>query len=302
MTRYGGIISICICTFKRPLLLERLLAKIQSQCTDGLFKYSVVIVDNDSQGSGRLAVDNASRNTTFPIYYDIEPERSISLARNRTLRNAKGNLIAFIDDDEFPDDHWLMNHYKTLLTSGADGVLGPVKPHFEKEAPVWLIKSGLLDRKCFNTGEVLKDYRYTRTGNALLWKTLFDTDQGAFDPAYGRSGGSDAIFFKRMMEKGKTFVWSNEGLVYETVLEARQTRMYYVKRAFTRGMTEAWQLPFLSFSTAKSLVAFSIYFLLLPFCPFIGQGAFMRYLIKSCDHLGKIMGYLKITPVKERPY
>jgi glycosyltransferase involved in cell wall biosynthesis len=283
-------------------LLARLLERIELQKTEGLFDYSVVVVDNDNRRSGREAVENAKKKSKLELDYDVEPERSISLARNRTVRNAKGNLIAFIDDDEFPDEDWLINHYRSLLKSGADGVLGPVRPHFDNQGPAWLVKSGLLERKSFKTGEVIRDSRDTRTGNVLLWKRLFDEEGGTFDPAYGRSGGGDAVFFKRMMEKGKIFVWSNEGIVYETVEPERQTRMYYVKRAFTRGMTEARDTPFMSMGTARSVSAVAVYSAVMPFSMLFGQHVFIRYLIKWCDHLSKILAYLGIRLVGERQY
>ena len=295
-------ICVCICTFKRPELLKRLLSKLEAQRTEDLFTYSVVVVDNDENESGKEVALDAQAKMKLRIDYYVEPERSISLARNKSVRNAKGNLIAFIDDDEFPEDHWLLSNYRALLASGADGVLGPVKPHFEGDVPSWLVKSGLLERKSFETGEVIRDSRYTRTGNVLLWKRLFDQEGGSFDPTYGKSGGGDAVFFKRMMEKGKTFVWCDEACVYETVPADRQRKIYYVRRAFTRGMTEAWGAPFLSLSTIKSALAIVIYTLSLPFLLLFSHHFFMRYLVKDCDHLAKILAYLGIRPVGERPY
>jgi len=49
-------------------------------------------------------------------------------------------------------------------------------------------ESGLLERKTFRTGEKIKDWHHTRTGNVLLWKRLFLEEGGSFDPAYGKSG------------------------------------------------------------------------------------------------------------------
>lgn len=295
-------ITICVCTFRRPRLLERLLQKVRELVTKGLFTYSVVIVDNDSEQSGRDVAARASADGRIDINYDVEPERSISLARNRSVRNAKGDLIAFIDDDEFPASDWLTNHLQTLRATGADGVLGPVEAHFEDKGPTWLVKSGLLERRRFKTGEVIKSYGDTRTGNVLLWKRLFDCDGGSFDPKYGRSGGGDAVFFKTMMEKGKTFVWCDEARVYETVPTEREKRAYYLKRAFTRGMTEAWATPFLSMGTLRSAVAVPMYTCALPICLLLGHHLFMRYLVKNCDHASKLLAYLGVKLVAERPY
>lgn len=295
-------ISVCICTYKRPQLLARLLNKLEYQRADGLFIFSVVIVDNDALESGRAAVLRSKAKSNYEINYDVEPERSISLARNRTIKNAKGNLIAFIDDDEFPDNVWLVNHYKTLVETKADGVLGPVKPHFDGKSPGWLEKSGLLTRPRLKTGDVIRNSLYTRTGNVLLRKRLFEEEGELFDPAYGRSGGGDTIFFERMMNKGKTFVWCNKACVYETVVPERQRAMYYIKRALSRGLVSARRTPVLSISTLKSLLAITIYTTALPICMVIGFHLFMKYLVKNCDHIGKILGYFGIKPVIDRPY
>ena len=237
-----------------------------------------------------------------PVDYYIEAERNISLARNRSIINAKGNLIALIDDDEFPDKEWLLRHYRMLEHSTASGVLGPVRPHFDGHVPSWLVKSGLLSRREFATGEELLDSRFTRTGNALLRRSLFSDKENRFDPMFGRTGGGDAAFFRMVMEKGYRLIWCNEAVVYETVLPERKTKSYYLKRAFTRGMTEAFNTPFLSINTLRSVVAIPLYGFILPFAWLLGQSVFMRYLIKECDHLSKILAYAGIRLVKERPY
>ena len=124
-------ICVCICTYKREHLLERLLIKLFSQKTDGLFTYSVLVVDNDCEFSAKKLVNKISKNSQMSIEYLPEPVRSIPLARNRAVRNASGDLLAFIDDDEFPADDWLLNLYEAFNRFRADGILGPVHPHLE---------------------------------------------------------------------------------------------------------------------------------------------------------------------------
>lgn len=295
-------ISICICTFKRPALLVRTLDGISRQVTDNLFTYEAVVVDNDAAASAREMLRDYREKAGFPILYDWEPERSISLARNRTIRNATGNLIAFIDDDEFPDDNWLMHHYALFVKSNPDGILGPVLPHFDVKPPRWLEQGKLCERERFKSGTRILQATYTRTGNAFLAKKLFDGEGEPFDPQYGISGGGDAVFFGRMIERGRVFLWCDEALVFETVPPERQKRMYYIRRAFTRGMTSAWSVPFFSKGTLKSIFAVGIYSLSLPVFFILGHHLFMKVLIKDCDHISKLLAYAGINLVKKRPY
>ena len=49
-------ISVCVCSYRRPRLLRRLLLKLNNQATDGLFTYSIVVADNDGERSGAPVV------------------------------------------------------------------------------------------------------------------------------------------------------------------------------------------------------------------------------------------------------
>jgi succinoglycan biosynthesis protein ExoM len=295
-------VAICVCTFKRPEMLRKLLGVLRFQKTDGRFEFSVIVVDNDRDGSGADVVKKAMAESPFPLEYHVEPEQSISAARNRAVHNAKGALVAFIDDDEFPDDHWLERLLATFDRTGSAGVLGPIRPHFDNPPPPWLVKSGILERKSYRTGELIENPNDTRTGNALVDRRLFDGEGGSFDLRYGKTGGGDVDFFNRMMLKGHRFVFCEEAVVYETVPPERQKRSYYTKRAFTRGMTTAMYVPAMSIGTLKSLAAIILYSAALPWAFLLGQHHFTKYLIKDCDHLGKVLKYMGIEIVKYRPY
>jgi glycosyltransferase involved in cell wall biosynthesis len=64
--------------------------------------------------------------------------------RNTAVAHATGDFIAFIDDDEFPADDWLIQLRATCDRYKAAGVLGPVRPHFDEPPPAWIIKGGFL--------------------------------------------------------------------------------------------------------------------------------------------------------------
>jgi glycosyltransferase involved in cell wall biosynthesis len=164
-------ICICICTYKRTELLRQLLKCLQEQRTDGLFDYSIVVIDNDSQMSGKTVIGEWERNSSININYYIEPERGISLARNRAVKMAKGDFLALIDDDEIPTADWLISLYRAIGANKADGVLGPVLPYFSIKPAKWILKGNFFDRKRYKTGKVMH-WRETRTGNALIKKEV----------------------------------------------------------------------------------------------------------------------------------
>jgi glycosyltransferase involved in cell wall biosynthesis len=295
-------ISVCICTYKRPSLLEKLLSRLENLNTGDRFTYSVVVVDNDVSESAKSVVDAFSASATVDVLYDIEPERNIALVRNRAVENARGTHVAFIDDDEYPDADWLCRLYRALKEYKVDGVLGPVIPYYDAEPPNWLIKGRLCERETFETGTVIKSHIYTRTGNVLLDGSLFLENRRPFDPGFGKMGGEDTDFFRRMMDRGKIFVWCHEAPVWEWVPRERTSKVYFLKRALMRGFLESKDLSSLSSSVLKSFVAVILYTAALPFFLFMGQHVFMKYLMKDCDHLGKILGTCGVPLFRERTF
>lgn len=302
MMTEGKHISVCICTFKRSELLRQLLSKLEEQKTEGLFDYSIIIVDNDKFESARQAAESRAQQSKISISYYVEPEQNIALARNRAVKNAKGDFVAFIDDDEFPNEDWLLNLYKTFHKFRADGILGPVKPYFATEPPEWIIAGRLCERESFQTGCIIKKAENTRTGNVLLNGKLFDGIDNPFDPRFGKTGGEDVDFFKRMMQRGNVFVWCKEAYVNEIVPPERFKRSYFLKRALLRGVANSKKVSFLSFDVLKSIMAVILYTPALSVLLLWRHDLFMKYLIKDCDHIGKILALCGLKVVKERAF
>jgi cellulose synthase/poly-beta-1,6-N-acetylglucosamine synthase-like glycosyltransferase len=250
--------------------------------------------------SARQIVTEISVTAPFPIIYCVEPEQSFALARNKALDSAQGDFIAFIDDDEIPAEDWLSNLFKTCIDYKVDGVLGPVRPHFEHKPPSWVIKGNIFERPEYETGYRL-NWPETRTGNLLFRRDMLDGINPAFKAEFG-TGSEDVDFFRRMMGNGRIFVWCNNAVVYETVPPERCKRSYVVKLALLRGGNSLKHRENFVRNLVKSFIAVPIYCLALPFLLAVGDHYFMRYLIKLCDHTGKLLSLLRINPVKKRDF
>jgi succinoglycan biosynthesis protein ExoM len=289
-------IGVCVCTYKRPLPLKRLLTDLDRQETGGLFAFSIVVADNDEQRSAQSTVAEFVLTSAVPVKYCVEPTRGIARARNKVVASAEGEFIAFIDDDEFPAPGWLLTLFKALTEYKVDGVLGPVKRHFDETPPAWLQRSSLYERKVNPTGMRVA-CRESRTGNVLFDRKIIAGDAAPFRPEF--KAGSDEDFFRRQTEAGRIFIWSADAVVFETVPSARWKRMYCVRKALLQGASAAHQQGRNTTSILKSLIAIPLYALALPFALVLGQHRFMMLLLKTCNHLGKLLALVGIHIVRE---
>jgi succinoglycan biosynthesis protein ExoM len=298
MTNCTSHITVCICTYKRPTLLERLLDELSHQETEVRFTYSIVVCDNDHLQSAETIVSTFVATSGIPVKYCVEPRQNIALARNKAVGSATGDYVAFIDDDELPARDWLRTLMAACDQYGVDGVLGPVKPRFGSGVPSWIVKGRFYDRACPETGFVLAP-RHTRTGNVLLKASLLQGSSPPFRPEF--RAGEDVDFFTRAISQGRVFVWCNEAVVYEEVPPSRWTRTYLLRKALLRGACAALRPSVSMLSVAKSVAAVFIYGAALPVVVLLGQHRFMNLLVRLCDHLGKILRLLGIDLTPE-PY
>ncbi len=289
-------IAVCVCTFRRPPLLRRTLESLRGLHTHCAFTYSVVVADNDRAESARATVEEFARSAAIPVAYGVEPEQNISLARNRGLQMARGDYIAWIDDDEFAGADWLFSHLQALYRFGADGVLGPVQPVFETPPPAWILDGRFFVKPRRASGRVLQ-WQQTSTANVLIRREILANVAEPFRREFG-SGCEDLDFFRRMIAAGHRFVWCDEAIVSEIVPPTRWSRRYLVRRALLRGRNGAGFAN--AFETVKSLAAVPLYLLLLPFLLLIGQHLVVKFMMKIGDHAGRLIGLLGLRVLGEK--
>lgn len=291
-------VCVGICTYRRCESLERLLEKLRFQFTNNLFTYSILVIDNDNSFSAEKILKKFSSNV-FQLSYYNEKVKNIAKARNKVLELSKGDYLALIDDDEYPDDFWLYNHYSTCKKYSADGSLGPVISKLPEKCPKWILESNVCVRKSFETGFILKPQQ-ARTGNCLLKKEKIDKIQCKFDVEFGLTGGEDIDFFYRLINKiDYKIVWCHEAVVFEPVTESRLNRKFYIQRAIKRGennhrflkknRSTIYCLSILLVSFCKMLFLFIVS----PIIIFSKEKMRMRVIESFFHHLGRIQSVFK---------
>lgn len=225
-------INICVATYKRPELLQKLLLSLRGQQSDGEFTFTIIVADNDAQGSAEAVVREFNTNGQ-KIIYEVEPEQNISLARNKSLSRATGDYIATIDDDEYADPHWLHHLYRAITSYQADVVHGPVIPEFHSKAPAYIRACAIFNRPNPPTGA--NENYVCATGNSLFRRELLAGVATPFDPRFGRTGGEDTIFFNQLKKRCCRMIWCRDALVFSLIPPRKANWRWILRREFRAG-------------------------------------------------------------------
>ena len=231
-------LAICICTYKRPEGLRRLLDGLDKQVFSAVPAPSIclIVVDNSPAGDAAEACQAGSR--AWPLQYLHEPRPGISHARNMTLAAvpAGTDFIAMIDDDEVPDPDWLDQLLDTQLKSGADIVVGRTTPVFPAKTPDWVSASGFFPKP--QNPDSLRELDPdppAATCNVLVRVTLFADPVVSFEPALALSGGEDKLLFQSFKLSGYTFAWAGTAQVREFIPAERANFAYMWRESYRRG-------------------------------------------------------------------
>lgn len=291
-----GEISICICTFRRPEGLQRVLQSLARLSLPLDNQVEVIVVDNDSHASARITVESFAGAFPLTLRYFCETRSGVSHARNRCVSEARGEWIAFIDDDEYCEPDWLTELWKLSQSAAADGVFGPVLADFAAPPPQWLIDSGAHQRPRLPTGTSMS-YGDCRTGN-VLFRRIFWEVEGGFDAKLAASGGEDSDFFWRCVRRGARFVWCDSAIVHESVPEVRMQRAWLLERAYRGGRTYTYLRgrhigPMVYLSDAGwGALSVVIYAPLALGARLLRRTTSLKYERKVAGGVGKLLGWL----------
>jgi succinoglycan biosynthesis protein ExoM len=288
-------VDVCVCTFRRPQI-ESLLASLAKQELPEGWRIRVIVADNDETPSAKDAVMEAFARFGLDGTYLHAPARNISIARNACLDAVRANLGAFIDDDETARPDWLANLIHRLRATGAGIVFGRVSAIYGSDAPKWAINGDLHSTEVF--------FRNGTLEGGYTCNVLFRRDAVGdlrFDPAFGRTGGEDTIFFGALTRGGVYMAYAYNAVVEEKV-GAERTRLDWLgRRAFRSGQSYSIVLR-TNGQNRAIILAKSV--LKIAFCVAAGittmWSAVMwrRAAVRGAFHAGVLSGVLGRKPLK----
>ncbi|MBI5211572.1 MAG: glycosyltransferase family 2 protein [Elusimicrobia bacterium] len=249
------MISVIVPTLNRARSLVRALRCLRGQDlrADG---FEVLIVDNRSTDPTRsVAKGFVARHPARRFRYVREEERGLLFGRNRGVEEARGDILAFIDDDIEPAPGWLKAIRRSFADPGVRIVGGPILPRYEARPPAWLewfwterpegrfcAPLGLLD---FGDKAREVDPAFVWGGNLAIRREVL-VDLGGFHPEYfpGKlwcfEGDGEVGLARKARAAGCKAVYQPEALVRHRIPKGRMTPEYFEKRFFYGGVGESF--------------------------------------------------------------
>lgn len=261
-------IAICIPTYKRPLMLKKLIVSIndcniEKQLINDI---NIIIVDNDIDKTAETTINQFMKGSDgiSKIFYYNYPVKGLSNVRNELINKAlllnPGYLI-FIDDDEYVTPNWLNELVKTMIVNNGDLTVGPVIPIFENNVSRYI--NCWFDRPTYLNNSKLD---FIITGNLIINVKSLRECNIRFDPRFNKTGSEDSYFGIQMIKRGATIYWADNAIAYETISKNRANLKWLIQRWFRGSGTYTYVLKLEKeyFNIFKKIIV-SIFYVIVGF-------------------------------------
>jgi glycosyltransferase involved in cell wall biosynthesis len=199
-------VSVVIATYRRPELLHRCLAALVLQDFPAE-KYEILVADDAASEETRQLVHGLANAVKPALHYlAVTGNHGPAAARNAGWRAARGEIIAFTDDDCLPDPGWLKAGVAEC-SEGVSAVSGRIRVPLPQPATDYERNEAGLERAEFVTA------------NCFCRRAAL-VDVGGFDEQFTMAWREDSDLYFTLLEKGHRVVHEPAALVVHPVRPA----------------------------------------------------------------------------------
>lgn len=240
-------ISLVIATYNRA---EQLLATLRSVVEQSLAPeaWECVVVDNNSTDATReRVVALCAEHPTLNIRYIFEREQGLSAARNAGIGAAKGDIIAFVDDDEriVPD---FLSAYIDLFDAMPEAMAagGRIIAEYPTGRPRWMSRYAeqpIANPMHYGNSVCLFPAGKIPGGGNMAFRREALNRVGIFDTTLGRTGkrligGEESDLFERMAAVGIRPYYVPRAVMYHIIPSEKLTEEYFARLCYNTGVSQ----------------------------------------------------------------
>lgn len=249
-------LSVAICTYNRPDLLRLCLEAVCPQLTQ---ETELLVIDNGSQSVRALCQEFDG------LRYIAEGNTGLSFARNRAIKEAKGETVLYLDDDALADPNLIRVALNACDKYQLFG--GVYIPWYHYGEPKWYKEEYASNKMPYNQHTRLAKGEYLSGGIFAVKKNLLQ-EFGGFNTDLGMSGtqvgyGEESELQDRMREQGIELYYLPDLIIKHVVAKYKLNVNWFLSASFQRGRDEAKYLA--SNRWLSAIKALFIAFILLIF-------------------------------------
>lgn len=239
-------LSIVISTYNNATSLIRTLESVAKQDAEQSL-WECVVVNNASTDDTNARVKefiNAHSNINLRLVE--EPAQGLSHARNKGIAESKGDIIAFIDDDETINEGFVTAYIDLFRNHGAFAAAGALEVRYDSKRPSWM--SHYTEKMIANPlhlGNKITTIASSVTptgGNMAFNREIFNL-YGGFDTEFGRRGeqllgGEENDVFERIRNLGERVYYTPYAIAYHHIADRKLTPEYFDKLSYGVGVSK----------------------------------------------------------------
>jgi len=238
-------LSIIICTRNRVREVAECLPEVAAQARN-FTDVEVIIVDNGSTDNTKETVESCAENFSYPFRYVLEPIAGLCQARNCGRAEAKGEVLAYIDDDVRLQPEWIARVRESFLEKKSDCLTGRVDVVIEGESDFEFTDEmlGFFGKR--DMGDQMKEMSYPDfpIGCNMAFTTEVFDSVGGFDTNL-KLYGDETDFFNRVSRK-KSFktLYDPKMAISQSIPASRITREELGHKSYLwgKGSATIWLL------------------------------------------------------------
>lgn len=229
MRKNDFFISVLIATYNRSRSLKDTLDSLLNQERKDNFSYEAIVIDNNSSDKTKSTIESYMEKFAGKLKYVFEPKQGKAYALNAGIHQARGEVLAFTDDDVIVDKKWLQAIYDIFQNEEVKCAGGKILALWDREKPLWYSDKIETVIPHIDYGNTERLIEYATGANMAVRKEVFEKT-GLFEimPA------EDSIFSRKLR---KDFViWYFPFLIVQhKVLRERLNKRYFRQWYFKSG-------------------------------------------------------------------